>query len=84
LHTGTWCATALHRHWWNAAHLLYALFRRQADSEERSGKPTGKQFRVEAVSLTLKKGKTATAPDGDADLSEVWQVRVDDAAVWRL
>jgi hypothetical protein len=31
------------------------------------------------VSLTLKKGKTATAPDGDADLSEVWQVRADEA-----
>jgi hypothetical protein len=63
------------RHWWNAVHLLYQLFCRQQELDKQPGRQPIKGYKVEAVSLSLKKGKVASAPDGDADLSEVWQVR---------
>eukprot|EP00879_Flechtneria_rotunda_P023954 GHRR01025374.1.p1 GENE.GHRR01025374.1~~GHRR01025374.1.p1 ORF type:complete len:409 (+),score=173.80 GHRR01025374.1:1-1227(+) len=65
------------RHWWSAPSLLFALVHRQDQRDLAAGgrgADTSGKLKFECVSLTLKKGLSATAPDADADLCEVWQV----------
>eukprot|EP00775_Hariotina_reticulata_P011322 gene11322-11472_t len=61
------------RHWWNARMLLLALLKRYSESGAQVADQGKKQYRFEAVGLTLRRFNVSTDA-GNTDLSEVWQV----------